>query len=102
MPRLSSKIDVRSEDFEANAAHTRQLVEDLRRKLDRAAEGGSDKARAKHVERGKLLPRDRIEALLDPGSPFLELSPLAADGMYDGAAPCGTGSSTRRTVWRTS
>ncbi len=88
MPRLSSKIDVRSEDFEANAAHTRQLVEDLRRKLDRAAEGGSDKARAKHVERGKLLPRDRIEALLDPGSPFLELSPLAADGMYDGAAPC--------------
>jgi 3-methylcrotonyl-CoA carboxylase beta subunit len=88
MPRLSSKIDVRSEDFEANAAHTRQLVEDLRRKLDRAAEGGSDKARAKHVERGKLLPRDRIEALLDPGSPFLELSPLAADGMYDGTAPC--------------
>ena len=69
------------------AAQLRALVDDLQRELKRSAEGGGEKAREKHTERGKLLPRERIRALLDPGSPFLELSPLAAHGMYDDAAP---------------
>ena len=64
-----------------------ELVEELRTRLAAAREGGPARARANHVARGKLMPRDRVDALLDPGSPFLELSPLAADGMYDGAVP---------------
>jgi 3-methylcrotonyl-CoA carboxylase beta subunit len=87
MTVLQSSIDPRSADFQANAAHLASLVDDLKARLRAAAEGGGEKARAKHTERGKLLPRERIRALLDPGSPFLELSPLAADGLYDGAAP---------------
>src|SRR3954467_15338749 len=63
------------------------LVEQLREKLAVAARGGSERARERHVSRGKLLPRDRVDGLLDPGSPFLELAPLAADGMYEGQAP---------------
>jgi 3-methylcrotonyl-CoA carboxylase beta subunit len=88
MPQIRSLIDTRSADFQANAAQLRALVDDLRQEMDKAALGGGEKARAKHTERGKLLPRERIRALLDPGSPFLELSPLAAHGLYDGAAPC--------------
>jgi len=88
MPRLRSTVDVHGEEFEANATHMRGLVDELRRQVAAAAKGGSEKARDKHVERGKLLPRDRIDALLDPGSPFLELSSLAAHGLYDGSAPC--------------
>jgi 3-methylcrotonyl-CoA carboxylase beta subunit len=65
----------------------RELVEDLRERLATARQGGSEPARAKHLQRGKLLVRDRVDRVLDPGSPFLELSPLAADGMYDGAVP---------------
>ncbi len=65
----------------------RELVRELRHRLSAAAVGGSDAARRRHVSRGKLLPRDRVDALLDPGSPFLELSPLAAYGMYDDEAP---------------
>ena len=87
MPAIRSQIDPRSEAFRENADHLRGLVDDLDRHLARAAQGGGEKARQKHTARGKLLPRDRIAALLDPGSPFLELSPLAAEGMYDGAAP---------------
>jgi 3-methylcrotonyl-CoA carboxylase beta subunit len=87
MPVLRSQLDPRSQDFLENAAYHRALVEELDARLARAAEGGGAKARAKHTERGKLLARDRISALLDPGSPFLELSPLAAEGMYDDAAP---------------
>ena len=87
MPLLRSHIDPRSADFQANAAHLEGLVADLKARLARSALGGGEKARAKHTERGKLLPRERVRALLDPGSPFLELSPLAADGMYDDAAP---------------
>ncbi|WP_147652112.1 carboxyl transferase domain-containing protein [Vulcaniibacterium gelatinicum] len=87
MPVLSTHIDPRSAEFLDNAAYHRGLVEELDVRLARAAEGGGAKARARHTERGKLLVRDRIAALLDPGSPFLELSPLAAEGMYDGAAP---------------
>lgn len=96
MPLLTSQIDPRSPEFLANAEHLKALVADLEARLARAAEGGGEKARAKHLERGKLLPRERIEALLDPGSPFLEIAPLAAEGMYDHAAPaagmiCGIG-----------
>jgi len=96
MPLLNSQLDPRSPDFQANAQHLRTLVEDLDARLANAALGGGEKARAKHLERGKLLPRERIEALLDPGSPFLEIAPLAAEGMYDGSAPaagmvCGIG-----------
>ena len=87
MPALRSHADPRSPDFLANATYLEGLVGDLKARLARAAEGGGEKARAKHTERGKLLVRERIRALLDPGSPFLELSPLAADGMYDDAAP---------------
>jgi 3-methylcrotonyl-CoA carboxylase beta subunit len=65
----------------------RELVADLRAKLARAALGGPERARTRHVERGKLLPRDRVDDLVDPSSPFLELSPLAANGMYDDEAP---------------
>jgi 3-methylcrotonyl-CoA carboxylase beta subunit len=87
MPVLPTQADPRSEEFQANAAHLREQVADFERQLERVALGGGDKARARHVERGKLLPRDRIAALLDPGSPFLELSGLAAHGMYDDQAP---------------
>ncbi|PRH81451.1 carboxyl transferase domain-containing protein [Arenimonas caeni] len=87
MSHLNSHIDPRDPDFQANAAQLRAAVEDLEAKLAQAALGGGEKARNKHTERGKLLPRERVAALLDPGSPFLELSALAADGMYDGAAP---------------
>jgi len=88
MPLLHTQIDSRSEDFRANAAHLQTAVDELRSEMAKSALGGGEKARAKHTERGKLLPRERIRALLDPGSPFLELSPLAAHGMYDDAAPC--------------
>ena len=96
MPALRTQIDPRSPDFTAHAAHHRQLAAELERRLARAAGGGGDKARQRHTERGKLLARDRIDALLDPGSAFLEIAPLAAEEMYDGAAPaagmvCGIG-----------
>jgi 3-methylcrotonyl-CoA carboxylase beta subunit len=71
----------------ARAAHNRALAADLRERVARAALGGSQQHRERHVARGKLLPRDRVERLLDPGSPFLELSQLAANGMYDDEAP---------------
>src|SRR5579875_2071263 len=87
MPVIPTRIDSKSETFRGNAASLRRLADELKSELARTAEGGGEKARSKHVARGKLLPRERIRALLDPGSPFLELSPLAAHGMYDGAAP---------------
>jgi 3-methylcrotonyl-CoA carboxylase beta subunit len=87
MPAIRSQIDPRSPEFEANAAQMRALVGDLKSQLAKVAEGGGEKARAKHTERGKLLPRERIRALLDPGSPFLECSALAAHGMYESQAP---------------
>ena len=88
MPRIQSQIDTRSPEFLANATQLRDLVDDLKQQLQRASLGGGDKARSKHTERGKLLPRERIRALLDSGSPFLEIAPLAAHGMYEDAAPC--------------
>jgi 3-methylcrotonyl-CoA carboxylase beta subunit len=87
MPVLESRIDARSPDFRANAERLQALVADLKAQLERTAAGGGEKAREKHTSRGKLLPRERVRALLDPGSPFLELSPLAAHGMYEDAAP---------------
>ncbi|AVP97835.1 methylcrotonoyl-CoA carboxylase [Ahniella affigens] len=87
MPKIVSHIDPKSPAYQANESHLRQLVQDLKARLQQAALGGGDKARAKHTERGKLLPRERIRALLDDGSPFLELSPLAGHGMYDDQAP---------------
>ncbi len=90
MSVLTSSIDVRGAEFRANAAAMRAQVEDLREKLAAVAQGGSAEAREKHLARGKLLPRDRVNALLDPGAPFLELSQLAAYGMYGGDVPAAS------------
>jgi 3-methylcrotonyl-CoA carboxylase beta subunit len=87
MPVLNSSLDPRSQDFQDNVAYHHGLVAELDARLARAAEGGGERTRKKHTERGKLLVRDRITALLDPGSPFLEIAPLAAEGMYEDAAP---------------
>jgi 3-methylcrotonyl-CoA carboxylase beta subunit len=87
MPQLRSQLNPRSADFLANATAMQLLVDDLRAVTAITTAGGGEAARAKHVARGKLLPRDRVQALLDPGSPFLELSPMAAYNMYDNAAP---------------
>jgi 3-methylcrotonyl-CoA carboxylase beta subunit len=84
MTQIVSQLDTGSPAFRANADRTRELVEELRARTAEAALGGPERAREKHLKRGKLLPRDRVERLLDPGSPFLELSPLAAYGMYEG------------------
>lgn len=84
---LVSGVDPASDNCRANEAAHRELAARLREKLATARLGGGEKARARHTARGKLLPRDRVDALLDPGSPFLEIAPLAADGMYGGAAP---------------
>jgi 3-methylcrotonyl-CoA carboxylase beta subunit len=86
-PVLRTTAAPGSDAFARNEAHHRGLVAELRDKLGAAALGGPEPTRAKHVARGKLLPRDRVDTLLDRGSPFLELSPLAAHGMYDGEAP---------------
>jgi 3-methylcrotonyl-CoA carboxylase beta subunit len=87
MPVIESKVDRKSAEFAANEAALRALVAELRARQARVGAGGGEAARAKHVARGKLLPRDRVEMLLDPGSPFLELSPLAAYGMYGDESP---------------
>ena len=93
MPVLESKLNPRSADFQTNASAMRALVADLNTQIAKAQDGGGTAARAKHTARGKLLPRERVQMLLDPGTPFLELSPLAALGLYpdrDGSdsAPC--------------
>jgi 3-methylcrotonyl-CoA carboxylase beta subunit len=85
--RLPTSIDPKSAEFQRNAEVNRQRVAQLHARLAEIRQGGGEKARKLHTERGKLLPRDRIERLLDPGSPFLELSPLAAHGVYDGPLP---------------
>jgi 3-methylcrotonyl-CoA carboxylase beta subunit len=87
MPPLESKVDRTGAEFAANAAAMRALVDELARRQAASALGGGEAARVKHVARGKLLPRDRVEMLLDPGAPFLELSPLAAFGMYGDESP---------------
>ena len=87
MPKLTSAVDPQSPKYKSLHAHNSALVAELRDHVAMAARGGSDKSRERHVARGKLLPRDRVERLLDPGSPFLEIGQLAAHGMYDGDAP---------------
>ncbi|HQT99686.1 MAG TPA: carboxyl transferase domain-containing protein [Acidimicrobiales bacterium] len=82
-----SNLDTRAPSYLENARYQRALVDDLRERLARTARGGPEAIRSRHVSRGKLLPRDRVETLLDPASPFLELSPLAANGLYDDEAP---------------
>ena len=86
-PKLESKVATDSEEFRARAAHNRALAEKLRVDVAEATKGGPEKHRQRHVERGKLLPRDRVERLLDPGSPFLEICQLAACDMYEGEVP---------------
>ncbi len=85
MAILTSSIDRSSAEFAANAERMRALVEELKARRAEAALGGSQKSRERHTARGKLLPRERVMNLIDPGSPFLELSPLAANGLYDDA-----------------
>ena len=82
MPKLISAVDRNSPAFKTLDAHNRALRDELFDKVAKAARGGSDASRDRHVARGKLLPRDRVERLLDPGSPFLEVGQLAANGMY--------------------
>ncbi|MDW4914646.1 carboxyl transferase domain-containing protein [Streptomyces californicus] len=86
-PVLASAADPASEAWQANEAAHRALSDELADRLATARLGGGERARARHEARGKLLPRDRVDTLLDAGSPFLELAPLAADGMYGGQAP---------------
>ena len=87
MAIIKSQIDTGSKDFAANDAHMRELVADLQQHLEDVELGGGKKAREKHTKRGKMLPRERVDQLIDPGTPFLEFSPLAAHAMYDGKAP---------------
>ena len=86
-PVLPTAVDAASDTYRANAAHNRALAEELRARVARAALGGSAQARERHASRGKLLPRDRVERLLDAGSPFLEIGQLAANGLYGGEVP---------------
>lgn len=103
MPKLSSAIDRHSPAFKALETHNRALRNELRARVAEAALGGPEASRDRHVKRGKLLPRDRVERLLDPGSPFLEVGQLAAFGLYGGEAPgagmiCGVGRVSGREV----
>ncbi|MEO6433471.1 MAG: carboxyl transferase domain-containing protein, partial [Sphingomicrobium sp.] len=86
-PRLDSKIDLSSDEAKARAKHNRALADKLHADVAEAALGGSEKSRERHVSRGKLLPRERVERLLDPGSPFLEIGQLVANDLYDGEVP---------------
>jgi 3-methylcrotonyl-CoA carboxylase beta subunit len=88
MSALATRLNPRSPEFQANAAAMRALVQDLHARVAQVAQGGGEAARAKHIARGKLLPRERVEMLLDPGTPFLEIAPLAALDMYGNEAPC--------------
>ncbi|MDH4384085.1 MAG: carboxyl transferase domain-containing protein [Caulobacter sp.] len=103
MPRLGSSIDPASVGFQRNAEANRRLVEQLQARVARAALGGPEAARQRHSGRGKLLPRERVERLLDPGSPFLEIGQLAAFELYDEDIPaagilCGIGRVSGREV----
>src|SRR5215213_5186550 len=83
--KLASSVDTQGAEFRANAAQMRALTAELERKRAEAALGGPPRSRERHVSRGKLLPRERVLRLIDPGTPFLELSPLAANRMYEDA-----------------
>ena len=84
MTQLATRLDPASDSFKANAARMDELVAELKARTAEAALGGPEQARQKHLARGKLLPRERVERLLDPGTPFLEIGALAANGMYEG------------------
>jgi 3-methylcrotonyl-CoA carboxylase beta subunit len=86
-PKLDSKLDLESPDARARAAHNRALAEELRTRVATAALGGPAASRERHSARGKLLPRERVERLLDPGAPFLEIGQLVANGLYDDEVP---------------
>ncbi|WP_297444123.1 carboxyl transferase domain-containing protein [Acidocella sp.] len=103
MTHLSSAIDTGSEGFARNDAHNRALAAELHARVAGAGLGGPEPIRARHTARGKLLPRARVERLLDPGSAFLELGQLAAFGLYNDDAPgagliCGIGTVSGREV----
>src|SRR5437879_5030716 len=87
MATLESRIDPSSPEFKANRECNLRLVAELRTRLAELRQGGGEEAVRRHRARNKLLARERIERLLDPGTPFLELSPLAANDMYDNEAP---------------
>ena len=87
MPVLQTALDPRSPDYAENAARMRALVDDLRARAEQVRQGGGAAAREKHLSRGKLLPRDRVRALIDPASPFLEIGQLAANGLYKDEVP---------------
>ncbi|WP_342250487.1 carboxyl transferase domain-containing protein [Sphingomonas sp. OTU376] len=102
-PVLDSRVAADSAEFRARAAHNRALVDQLRADVAQAALGGSEASRTRHTSRGKLLPRERVERLLDPGAPFLEIGQLAACDMYEGEVPgagmiAGVGRVSGRTV----
>src|SRR5258708_5188223 len=86
-PKLETKIAVDSDEYRARVAHNRALAEKLRADVAEGAKGGTERSRERHTSRGKLLPRDRVERLLDPGWPFLEIGQLAACDMYEGEVP---------------
>ena len=87
MPAIETMLDLRSDTFRENHERMGQLVAELRQEVDRVRQGGGEQARNRHLSRNKLMPRDRIRSLVDPASPFLELSQLAAHGMYGGDVP---------------
>src|SRR5277367_2792998 len=80
--KLESKLVPRSEEYLANVAAMQSVVDDLKNKIEKIMLGGGDEPRKKHLARGKLLPRDRVQMLLDPGTPFMEFSQLAAYHVY--------------------
>ncbi len=88
MEALESQVNPHDARFLANAAHHKALADELKQRLAQVRQGGGEKYQRRHAEQGKLFVRERINRLLDPGSPFLELSPLAAWEMYEGDAPC--------------
>jgi 3-methylcrotonyl-CoA carboxylase beta subunit len=87
MAILTSRVNARSEDYQRNAAHMQAQVDALTELASTILRGGGERARQRHRERGKLLPRERIDALLDPGAPFLEIGQLAAHEVYGDEQP---------------
>jgi len=87
MAKLKTQINVGSPDFESNAAALKEALESVASAAATAALGGSERARKRHLSRGKMLPRDRVAGLLDAGSDFLEIGALAAHGLYGGVVP---------------
>src|SRR3546814_17471306 len=95
-PVLNSRIAPGSDGFRANAAHNRALRDELHARVAQAGLGGPEKNRERHIARGKLLPRERVERLIDAGSPFLEIGQLAACDMYNGEVQIGRASCRER------